>query len=244
MLLVRDHWFLQETWQEMLYLAYRPNWIRQAIIVRDRFGLWKRGFVCNHILLTISNTDVGRSTATDPVSCLSITTRSTCTKHLPSDTVISSISIRSFPSQNRNYSPCPARNLANRTGYSSTFRPVLRVNMRLSTSTAASSFLLVNRNFGDSGRKKRNDAVKMLGKAFSTMNIRHGPNIWGSQGTFRAQSWGIISHAKPENGRCMCAVAVEHSVHDVCVPGFNLTTRQEGVWGSGGVKSLIIEHYY
>jgi hypothetical protein len=60
--------------------------------------------------------------------------------------------------------------------------------MRLSTSTASSSFALVNRNFGDSGRKKRIAAAAMLGTAFRITNIRHGLNIMGSQGRFRAQS--------------------------------------------------------
>ena len=227
----------------MLYLAYIANCIKQATIVRDTFGLWKSGFVCDHILLTISNTDVGWTTATEPISCLSITTRSTCTEHLPSVAHLSHWDLRSFPSYNRNYFPCPARNWAKRTGYSSTFRPVLRVNMRLSTSTASSSLVLVNRNFGDSGRKNRIDAATMLGTAFRITNSRHGLNIRGSQGRFRAQSWGIISHATPENGRCTGTVPVKYSAHDVCVPRFNSTTRHEGVWGSGGVKQRIIEHY-
>jgi hypothetical protein len=55
----------------------------------------------------------------------------------------------------------------------------------------------------------------MLGTEFRITNNRHGLNIRGSQGRFRAQSWGIISHAKPENGRRTCPVPVDHSVHDV-----------------------------
>ena len=98
----------------MLYLAYIANCIRQATIVMNRFGFWKSGFVCDHILLTISNTDVGWTTATEPISSFSITTRSTCTEPLLSEMVISSISLtlelRSFPSHNRNYFPYSTRN--------------------------------------------------------------------------------------------------------------------------------------
>jgi len=60
--------------------------------------------------------------------------------------------------------------------------------MRLSTSTASSSLVLVKRNFGDSGRKDSIDAAAMLGTELRITNNRHGLNIRGSQGRFRAQS--------------------------------------------------------
>lgn len=127
--------------------------------------------------------------------------QSTCHQRLSSLAYLSHLDLRSFPSHPPNYFPCPARNWAKRTGYSLAFRPVLRVNMRLSTSTASSFFALVKRNFGDSGSKKRVDAAMMLGTAFRITNIRHGLKIRCSQGRSKVQAWGIISHAIPENGR-------------------------------------------
>jgi hypothetical protein len=64
---------------------------------------------------------------------------------------------------------------------------VLRENTLLNTSTASSSFLLVNRNFGDSGRKKRITAPIMLGRALMITNSRHDLNAKDNHGRLRAQ---------------------------------------------------------
>jgi hypothetical protein len=91
------------------YLPDNENCRIQASVVSNRLGRWKRGFVCNHILLTTSRADVGWATATVAVSLMSIRTRSTCTVAIRGCLTAYKLELRYFPSYPRYYFPCPLK---------------------------------------------------------------------------------------------------------------------------------------